>query len=141
MIVDEIEEIEEREKNIRKAKKLNSLTISDHLIENQTILGQVIDLGFVKSESNLPEIMSWAAIDYLESLVIFGDNVNLKEHFPNISKLSFFNLKEILPYQNKYGMYRTESQKEECQLPIEIPLINKQTISGNPRYMVSNTFL
>jgi hypothetical protein len=125
--------------NIRCAQKANSITIPEQLLTEEVVLGQVVDLAFVDSDSDslmLAEVISWAAAGYMHALVVPNDTPRREGYFSD-QNIAFWEIDRIVPFQNSKGKPRTKSQMNQQTLPLDLPRLPAGTaVPGNPRHLV-----
>jgi hypothetical protein len=121
--------------HLRHAQKINPIVFPDNLREADIVLGQVVDLAFVDSDPpKLAEVISWAATGYMHALVVAND-IPRREGYFRDQNVSFWELDRIAPYQSPKGKNRSENQRSQQKIPLELPRITGH-ISGNPRHLV-----
>lgn len=121
--------------NIRKSKKLNSISIPQQFIDDGTVIGQVVDIGYVDGDPRVAEIMSWAASPYMHALVVSNSSALRRESYFRDRSVVLWEVERIVPYRNFQGRLRSQNDCSQNIIPFALPWLN-EPVSGNPRYMV-----
>lgn len=121
--------------HVRTSFKISTISIPEKLIDDGTVIGQVVDIGYVDPDPpRLAEIMSWAASSYMHALVVSSDSLRRDGYFRDQS-IALWEVDRIVPFHNSKGKIRTQNEISKRLIPLDLPRIN-ETVTGNPRFMV-----
>lgn len=125
--------------HVRTCRKINSISIPERLLDDGTVIGQVVDIGCVESDPPmLAYIMSWAASEYMHALVV-PNGVPRREGYFSGQSISYWEVDQIPPFRNSKGRTRTRNEISNRAIPLDLP--HAEGVSGNPRFMVCVIFL